>query len=102
MEINTPPEVDKFFKSLEKPTRSKLLRTLDLLLVFGSTLGLPHSKKLAPDLYELRIRGQQEIRVFYTLSNNQVFLLHGFVKKTQKTPPQELAKAQKLLQTLDV
>lgn len=102
MEINTPPYVDKFFKSLEKPTQSKLVRTLELLQQFGSALGPPHTKKISPGLCELRIRGQQEIRIFYLFKNNQVYLLHGFVKKSQKTPSQELAKAQKNQAALDI
>jgi len=38
--------LDKFIKSLEKPTIAKVLRIIDLLEKFGYNLGLPYSKKL--------------------------------------------------------
>jgi len=54
-------ELEKFISSLEKPTIAKVLRTIDLLESFGHLLGMPHSKKVSPHLFELRIRGKQEI-----------------------------------------
>jgi len=32
-------------------------------------------------------------RVLFCIHNNQMVLLHGFIKKTEKTPKQELALA---------
>jgi phage-related protein len=42
-------------------------------------------------LIELRVRGRQEVRVLYVFAmGERIYLLHGFVKKTQTTPKKEL------------
>src|SRR3989344_7617969 len=93
-------KVDDFIKNLEKPTISKYIRMTNLLEKFGNLLAMPYSKKIADNLFELRIRGKQEVRVFYTFHQDQALLLHGFVKKTQKTPLREIETAQAKLKTL--
>ena len=96
MDIVLYDAVETLLESLQPPELAKVLRTLDLLEEFGPQLGLPHSRHLSDGLLELRVRGKREIRIFYCFSNEQAFLLHGFVKKTQKTPEKELVKARKL------
>lgn len=86
-------DLEKFIQSLEKSTIAKTLRTIDLLERFGYNLKLPHSKKVAKNLFELRINGQQEIRVFYIFHNSRIILLRGFIKKSQKIPPKEIQLA---------
>lgn len=90
--------LEEFIYSLEKIATGKVLRAIKLLQNWGYLLNLPHCKKIASNLYELRIKGKQEIRIFYTIKSSSAILLYGFVKKTQKTPKKELEKAfQKLL-----
>ena len=62
------------------------------MLEFGSNLGMPHSRAMSDGLFELRVKGQEGIaRVFYcTLINKRIVMLHGFIKKSQKTPAKEL------------
>ena len=79
--------------ALSEKEIAKAIRTIDLLEAFGNNLSMPHSKYLTDGLLELRIRGTREIRIFYCFHNNKVVLLHAFIKKTQKTPTKELAKA---------
>ena len=93
MQINTNLEVEQFIKSLEKSTIAKTVRTIDLLEKFGYKIGMPHSKKVSDNLFELRIRGQQEVRIFYSYHKGDIYLLSGFVKKSQQTPEKQLAKA---------
>ncbi len=93
-------KVDDFIKDLELTTGTKVSRMIDLLERFGSTLGMPYSRSLGNKLLELRIRGQQEIRIFYTFHDDRTILLHGFIKKTQKTPAKELEIARTKLKTL--
>lgn len=64
MEIRIGHTIEKFIEFLEKPTIAKVLRTIDLLEDFGPQLGMPHSKKIEDGLFELRIRGKQEVRIF--------------------------------------
>jgi phage-related protein len=85
--------VEEFIASLEKQTIAKVFRVVDLLEKFQEKLNMPHSKKIADDIFELRIRGRQEIRIFYVFNKDAIVLLHGFVKKTDKIPRKELEVA---------
>jgi phage-related protein len=87
--------VETFLHSLQRNTQAKALRTLDLLETFGFELGMPHVKNVSPKLFELRIRGTQEVRFLFTFHRLGAIILHGFVKKTEKLPLKELRKAQK-------
>jgi len=93
--------LERFIESLEKPTIAKVLRTIDLLEKFGQKLGPPHTKKISTHLFELRISGKQEIRIFYSFHKSQILLLHGFVKKSQKIPQKEIKITLQKLKLLD-
>lgn len=64
----------------------------DRMLVFGANLGEPHTSPMSKGLFELRLKSQEGIaRVMYcTLVGKRIVMLHSFVKKTQKTPKQDL------------
>lgn len=72
-------------------------RLVDLLVEFGPSLRLPHSRALGEGLFELRPRGRSGIgRAFYCfLMGKRVVVVHAFVKKTQQTPDKELKLARK-------
>jgi len=93
--------LEKFIKGLQKPTIAKVLRTIDLLEKFGQKLGPPHTKKISANIFELRVPGKQEVRIFYSFHKSQIFLLHGFIKKSQKIPPREIKIAFQKLKLLD-
>jgi phage-related protein len=82
--------VETFLFSLNEKEVAKIIRTIELLEEFGNKLSMPHSKHLANNLLELRIRGSREVRIFYCFHKNRAFLLHAFIKKAQKTPTKEL------------
>ena len=58
----------------------------------GPNLGEPHTKAFGQGLFELRLKGAEGIaRVFYcTIVGKRIYMLHSFVKKTQKTPQADL------------
>jgi len=93
--------LEKFIKGLQAETIAKVLRTLDLLEKFGQKLGPPHTKKISSRLFELRISGKQEVRIFYCFYKSKIFLLHGFVKKSRKIPKKEIKIALRKLNLLD-
>lgn len=73
------------------------IKTLQL----GWPVGMPLARKMDRDLWELRSRTTAGIaRVFFTVFENHIVLLHGFVKKTEKTPAKELALAKRRLSSL--
>ncbi|EKD94270.1 MAG: hypothetical protein ACD_26C00141G0001 [uncultured bacterium] len=93
-------DVEKFIEKQDEKIVAKILRTLDLLEKFGHNLTMPHSKKIQKNLFELRIRGRIEIRIFYTFRRD-IILIHAFVKKSQKIPNKELLLVLKKLGDLD-
>lgn len=66
-------------------------------LEFCWPVGMPKCSpiKNVKGLYEIRssISSGRIARIFFVLADNQMVLLHGFVKKTQKTPDKELKLA---------
>jgi len=63
---------------------------------YGWPVGMPLVRKMEPNLWELRSRLQEGIaRTFFTMLGNEMILLHGFVKKSAKTPDNELEVARK-------
>lgn len=89
--------VESYLSSLENSTRGKLARLMDLLEKYGPSLGMPHTKMITSGLYELRVRGKNEIRFFYTFRGKFVYFLHAFKKQTQKTPDKEIETANQRL-----
>ena len=70
-------------------------------LQFGWPIGMPLSRKMADNLWELRSHLSSGIaRMLFTVYSHKIVLLHGFLKKTQKTPAKELAIAKRRLTKL--
>lgn len=68
---------------------------------FGWPLGMPLARKLDKDLWEARSHLPHRIaRVIFTVRGEVMVLLHGFIKKSQKTPASDLALAKKRLKSL--
>ena len=90
------PAVQKFIDGLSETSRSKLAIKVDLLQLYGPHVRMPHSRSMGNGLFELRIMGRQEVRIFYSfVSGRRIYLLHGFVKKQQVTPKHEIEIALK-------
>ncbi|MEM6429361.1 MAG: type II toxin-antitoxin system RelE/ParE family toxin [Deinococcota bacterium] len=89
--------VEKAVLNLPTSLLAKYLRLTDLMLEFGSDLGLPHTKALGDGLFELRVKAQEGIaRVFYCVVIEQrIVMLHVFIKKSQKIPKKEVDVARK-------
>lgn len=58
----------------------------------GANLGLPYTRAMGGGLFEIRAKGQEGIgRAFFcTMMERRIIILHGFIKKTEKTPKHEL------------
>jgi len=85
------PVVDFILEKSPKE-QAKILREIDLLEEFGLSLGMPYIRKIANfDLWELRIKHSSNIfRILFKDSGSKFVLLHGFQKKTNKTPKKEI------------
>ena len=88
-------DVEKSVLDLPDGLLARYLRLADLLLEFGPNLGMPHTKAIKDGLFELRIKSKEgSARVFYcTLIKKRIFILHIFIKKSQKIPKKELKLA---------
>jgi phage-related protein len=69
---------------------------------FGWPIGMPLCRPLGQGLYEVRsnLTDGRIGRVLFCIIDGEMVLLHGFVKKTQKTPPADLALAIKRLKEI--
>lgn len=92
--------VKNFLESEGEPLMGKASYKIKLLQDYGPLLGLPHARKLEGKLYELRIRGKEEVRIIYAFIENTACLLHVFKKKTQEIPEKELEIARQRLKSL--
>ena len=92
---NGESPVEEFINSLDVKMRAKVYRMLSILQDKGNMLREPYSKHLDDGIFELRCKAGSNItRVLYFFYyDGNIVLTNGFVKKTQKTPPGEIALA---------
>jgi len=76
---------------------ARFLRYAERMELFGPDLGMPHTRAMGNGLFELRLKAAEGIaRVFYcTLVGRRIVMLHHFIKKSDKTPRNELEKARR-------
>lgn len=77
---------------------AEIIHVFKLLRVFNINLGMPYVRKIGKHgLRELRIKHRSDYyRIFYFAHVGRKFvLLHGFLKKSGKTPVSELEVAKK-------
>lgn len=79
-----------FIKSLDNKISAKIFRMLEMLDEVGMYLDPTKLKKVNQEIYELRVVGKLQVRIFCCFKNDLIYILHGFVKKTQKIPKNEL------------
>jgi phage-related protein len=89
--------VADFIEALPNETQVKVFRIIDLLGEYGVLLKEPYTRQIRGKIRELRVKDPQgAIRVLYfSYTGRRIILLHGFIKKTQKTPLREIEIAEK-------
>ena len=110
MSKTSPPEVPvRFYRSEtgKEPVREWLRGLdsedrraigLDLMRVqFGWPIGMPLVRSLKDGLWEVRssLPSQRIARLVLCFHHNTLVVLHGFIKKTQKTPADDLSLARR-------
>lgn len=85
-----------------KPDADRKIVGADILAVqYGWPLGLPLVDNLGGGIWEVRSKLRNRIaRVLFVIEDGAMILLHGFIKKVQKTPVQELEIAKDRLSKL--
>jgi len=91
--------VADFLDALPVEDQAKVLRLIDLLGDYGVLLKEPYTKHIRGKLRELRISVRiGNIRILYfAYTDRRLILLHGFLKKTSKTPTRDIEIAEKRL-----
>lgn len=82
--------------SLPPKHKARFLRIVDLIESMGlPNIGAPYVEKLHGKLWEIRVRADSGVsRALYVVASRQrMIVVRAFVKKTQKTPPREIALA---------
>ena len=92
--------VREWLKSLPREERKAIgdeIRTVQ----FGWPIGMPLVRKLEAGLWEARVNLSHRIgRVLFIVVGKQAVLVHGFVKKSPRTPARDLAVARRRKQQL--
>ena len=82
--------VRNWLKKFDKEDR-KIIGEDIKTVQFGWPLGMPLVRKIKNDLWEVRVQLDSRIaRILFTAHEGIMVLLHGFIKKSQKTPANDL------------
>jgi phage-related protein len=80
----------------DKDSRIKLSKVdyyMQVLRKYGTRAGEPFVKHIEGDIWELRPMSDRFF--FFGWHNNHFIMLHHFIKKTKKTPSQEIKQAKR-------
>ena len=93
--------VREWLRSLSSEDRRTIGADLATVQV-GWPIGMPLCRSLGSRLWEVRskLSGNRIARLVFFVEEGRIGMLHGFIKKTQKTPPAEIAIAQKRMKEM--
>ena len=94
---NGKKPAEEFLFNSDVKMRAKLTGLLKILQEYGNMLREPYSKSLGNGIFEIRCKADNNIsRVLYFFyANKKIILTNGFIKKSQKTPQNEIIVARK-------
>lgn len=94
---NGESPVEEFIDTLEPKMQAKVLRTMELLKRNGLELREPYTKSLGRGIFELRAKHGTDISwvLYFFMEGQRIIFTNGFIKKTDKTPKQEIELARK-------
>jgi phage-related protein len=89
----------KQLKALDRKRVGADIKTVE----YGWQIGMPTCRPMGKGLYEVRsvLPSGKIARVLFCFYEEKMILLHGFIKKTQKTPAQDLDLALKRKRILE-
>lgn len=92
----------EWLKSLDKQDRF-LIGTDIKTVEIGWPVGMPVCRPMGKGLFEVRtnLPTNRIARVFFCIDDDRMVLLHGVIKKSQKTPRSELDLARTRKRTLE-
>lgn len=92
--------VREWLLELSKADRSKIGEDIKVVEL-GWPIGMPVCRPMGNGLYEVRTNLNKRIaRIIFCIHENEMMILHGFIKKTEQTPRSDLEIAQERMKTL--
>ena len=85
------------------PSEDRRIVGTDLATVqYGWPIGMPLCRALGNGLWEVRsaLKCRRIARVLFFVENGRIGVVHGFIKKTQKTPAQDLDLARRRMKEM--
>ena len=88
-------DVEERVLDMPPKIQARMIKLLELMEKHGANLGSPHTGSMGDGLFEIRAKAQEGIGrgLFCYLKGKHIYMLHVFVKKSQKTPRNELELA---------
>jgi phage-related protein len=85
----------KYIRAQSEKEQGKIAAYINVLRRYAGKLDEPYSRYIRSGLRELRVEfHRNRHRLFYiTVEEKRIILLHAFLKKTPKTPEQEITRA---------
>jgi phage-related protein len=92
--------VKDFIDSLDEKTQTRFGWSMEQLRIRNVRARYPLARHVDGELWELREESNTNIYrvIYFFYTGRRIVFLHGFQKKTQRTPPAEIALAKKRLQ----
>lgn len=92
--------VRDWFKDLSKADRKCVGEDIKTVQ-YGWPIGMPVVRKLEKDIWEVRTQLDKRIsRVLITMHSDCIVVLHAFIKKSQKTPKEDIQLARQRLKDI--
>ena len=90
-------KVREFIAEQPEEVQAEYLKIVEFLEADGRLIE-PFGKKIDRELFEIRVRRGRQVRVLYFyFLDDLVIGVHGFVKKSQKTPQDEIKQARRVM-----
>ena len=87
--------VAEFLNALSIAERVEARNALRLLQEFGTLLGMPHARPLTGHRKLWELRAGPDRLLYFAFIDRRFVILHGFRKRTQKTPASEIEIAER-------
>lgn len=90
--------MDEFLDEINVKARAKVMRWIGKLEAVGPDLPRPYADPVRGKIRELRlVFASDQYRCLYFFDGRKIILTHGFIKKTEKVPENEIERAENMM-----
>ena len=90
MQVIIDRRVSKIIRNLDKRDILEVLRTIDLLRIYGNKIKMPISRPLGSGIFELRVLTDKWFRLIYVFHSNLAIIVHIVIKKSNRLSNNDL------------